>query len=687
MNSNYKNTALFILLSFFLLPEVKAQQSALDTVDISKLPLEELMKNNSKAIPSMMDEKIASAVEVATAKPMALRRSPAILSLITAEEIERSGARDLMDILNTVPGFDFGLDVEGVVGIGVRGNWANEGKVLLLFDGQELNETVYGTLQFGNSFPVENIKRIEVIRGPGSAIYGGTAEYAVINIITRTENDWKGVNIEASHGRFKNSSSRSTLSLSAAQKIKKSGVNFNGFISDGKRSDRMYSDIFGNSYDMTNYSSLKKIILNLGYNYENLSLKAIYFNNLVETRDGFEKVHGSSYFEYFKSYHVEAKYNLKFSEQLTITPKISFKRNSPWEVKPEDNYDPSEAEEVVYQTVADRYKVNVTSFWDAAKNLNVTGGIEGFYDYARKFDGDVFRNSDKSQLQYFNAAVFCQSVYKTKIASFILGARYDYNNSFGDAFIPRLGLTKRFDRFNFKLLYSQSFKAPSIENVETSLLNKILPERTTIWEFEAGCQLSKNMFLTVNLFDITTKNTIIYFVDTSSNVEGVPDGYFNAEKSGSRGAEVEFKMIENWGTINLSYSYYTNRDKGSVESYISPSDNFQSLGLGKNKLSISASFNVTKDFYVSPSFIYKSSKYGITGITDDERFLYSRFPDTYMANLVIGKNNLFVPRLKVSTGIYNIFNQQIDYVQPYASGHAPLPGATREVSVKCSYSF
>jgi outer membrane cobalamin receptor len=91
-----------------------------------------------------------------------------------------------MEVLRNVPGFEFGLDVEGVVGLGIRGNWAHEGKVVLFIDGQEMNESLYSTLQFGNHYPVEHIDRIEIIRGPGSALHGGFAAYAVINIITRT---------------------------------------------------------------------------------------------------------------------------------------------------------------------------------------------------------------------------------------------------------------------------------------------------------------------------------------------------------------------------------------------------------------------------------------------------------------------------------------------------------------------
>src|SRR6187402_166587 len=86
-----------------------------------------------------IEELLNVEISVAAKKLLTLRESPGIVTLITEDEIRNSGAHDLMELLRTVPGFYFGVDVESVVGIGVRGNWGHEGKVLLMFDGQEMN--------------------------------------------------------------------------------------------------------------------------------------------------------------------------------------------------------------------------------------------------------------------------------------------------------------------------------------------------------------------------------------------------------------------------------------------------------------------------------------------------------------------------------------------------------------------
>ncbi len=141
---------------------------------------------------AMLELLLDAKVDVATRTSKSMRETPAVVTLVTRDEIAASGARTLADVLMTVPGFGFGVDVGQVVGVGFRGNWGHEGKVLLRIDGLELNETLYSTLQFGNHFPVDEIERVEIIRGPGSVIYGGYAELAVINVVSRKDAGGRG---------------------------------------------------------------------------------------------------------------------------------------------------------------------------------------------------------------------------------------------------------------------------------------------------------------------------------------------------------------------------------------------------------------------------------------------------------------------------------------------------------------
>ena len=202
---------------------------------------------NELSLADLLDAQI----DVASKKPQTTRETPGIVTVITREEIVASGARDLLDLLVMVPGFAPGVDVEGVVDLGVRGQWAHEGKMLLLIDGQPMNELLYSTLQLGNHYPVEAIQRIEVIRGPGSAIYGGYAELAVINIITRDASELHGVSVSAHYGQTGRAIGEANLSLTFADTAK-SGVSLSGALALGRgtRATDMYRDFTGGSYSM-----------------------------------------------------------------------------------------------------------------------------------------------------------------------------------------------------------------------------------------------------------------------------------------------------------------------------------------------------------------------------------------------------------------------------------------------------
>ena len=74
------------------------------------------------------------------------------------------------------------------------------------------------TTYFGNRFDVSQIKRIEIIRGPGSSIYGGNAELGVINMITKSGEDLKGAEITATAGQLNDTYGRRNLSLAVGDK-------------------------------------------------------------------------------------------------------------------------------------------------------------------------------------------------------------------------------------------------------------------------------------------------------------------------------------------------------------------------------------------------------------------------------------------------------------------------------------
>lgn len=130
-----------------------------------------------------------SFISIATGSVQHLARAPAVASIVTQEDIKRMGSRDIDEVLQTIPGLHVSHDSIGYNPLYIfRGIYAGfNPQVLMLVDGVPLTNLFHGDRsQFWGRMPVESISRIEVIRGPGSALYGADAFAGVINIITKS---------------------------------------------------------------------------------------------------------------------------------------------------------------------------------------------------------------------------------------------------------------------------------------------------------------------------------------------------------------------------------------------------------------------------------------------------------------------------------------------------------------------
>jgi outer membrane receptor protein involved in Fe transport len=140
--------------------------------------------------------------------------APASVTVVTADEIQKYGYRNLADILRSVPGFYITYDRDysfvGVRGFGRLGDWNS--RVLVLVDGHRINNNVLGQAMIGNEFlvDVDMVERVEIVRGPSSSLYGASAFFAVINVITRTSEQVKGWEFSFQGGSFGTYEGRAT---------------------------------------------------------------------------------------------------------------------------------------------------------------------------------------------------------------------------------------------------------------------------------------------------------------------------------------------------------------------------------------------------------------------------------------------------------------------------------------------
>jgi outer membrane receptor for ferrienterochelin and colicins len=135
------------------------------------------------ALEQVFGEPVTSS---ATGRPQLVSEAPANMDIITQDDIRRSGATSIPDILQFLPGLDVRRYGMGDVDVGIRGyNQPYNPRLLVLVNGREVYEEAYGHVPW-EEIPVQlsEIRQIEVIKGPNSALYGFNAVSGVINIIT-----------------------------------------------------------------------------------------------------------------------------------------------------------------------------------------------------------------------------------------------------------------------------------------------------------------------------------------------------------------------------------------------------------------------------------------------------------------------------------------------------------------------
>jgi len=121
-----------------------------------------------------------------TGKPQRVADAPANIEIITQDDIRRSGATNIPDVLAFVTGMDVRGYAPGAADVGIRGyNQSANSRLMVLINGRQVYMVDYGRILWA-SLPVEmdEIRQIEVIKGPNSALYGFNAVGGVINIIT-----------------------------------------------------------------------------------------------------------------------------------------------------------------------------------------------------------------------------------------------------------------------------------------------------------------------------------------------------------------------------------------------------------------------------------------------------------------------------------------------------------------------
>ncbi len=435
-------------------------------VDVFELSLQELMN---------------TPVQVAAKRDTLISESPSSITTYSGEQLSQMGLTHLTQLLSIIPGFYAMYNpVEGnqsyLVTRGHSQKYASN--ILLLVNGQRLNDDYTGGISYFNRhMPLTFVKRVEIIRGPGSALYGSNAFNGVINIITQPQ---ANLSVAArsfeGHGAsigFHNILQEAEVSLGIQYQADKGDsipVEFDRFDLQTKTQDPR-----------------EQLHLDLQLGYQNLSWQTLYYESKREDYYLFRRLRDGTTELNLSQLNTGITWHTKFNSNLSVKAYAQYQtshRKSLTALALQDVTDYPNAdflfgEDIDYES----YRVGV----DIQKNLSLNhqwdNGIEwvssqvpnGFlrsnYNIfgAEEYLGEVvtFKNNNERTVQdktrvieSFYSQVESQWQESTRS---MIGVRYDHYNDTGSKWSPRIALIHAYSASTtWKIMYSEAYRAPSL---------------------------------------------------------------------------------------------------------------------------------------------------------------------------------------------------------------------------------
>jgi len=553
-------------------------------------------------------------VVTGTRTPHALKDVPVETVLINREDIERTNAQNAMDILKNIPGINGSVhdDVFGTYtwNAKMRGLSFNNGYGLILIDGQRAMGCGQsgGMGEYGtglNQIPVDMIERIEIVKGPSSALYGSDAMAGVINIITKKIPRKATGSAGVSYGWYKVKERGETKPSDDghSRNISKTYVSYGDKISDGLGYLLHYNydsaeDIGGVPIKSDRHSVMGKLDAELSESID-LYLKC-------ELSD-YEKMDSRQE----DSYRVSAGIDLR----PTDDDFISFKGYTyTWDFShgyPTNKYGYKYGD-VGYDQVEIQY-TRYLSDWNA---LTLGGEVQtqGIDYVIHNYD----KNGKESGIVTVNEDVKTSSLYvQDEITLFedftiVAGLRYDDHSTFGSEVNPKLSLMyKLFENTTFRVSGGRAFKSPTIRQIYYDIpylhggyWNKSNPDlkpETAIgysasveqWLFNQQVMFNLGYFRTDVEDMVIMEDTGKYYPvnDPSDPINNNPlKEYKNVEEAWTQGIEFMCRTyFDEDFSASLSYTYTDseNKETGKELTYtpkhvlsILPAYELEKYGLG-----------------------------------------------------------------------------------------------------------
>ena len=645
-----------------------------------------------------------------------ITEAAAVVTVITADQIKNRGYLSIVDVLKDVIGIDI-IDNVARVELGMRGinNKSDYGKhILFLLNGHDMGWKQFSrTRIYPNVVNIEDIKRVEIIRGPGSALWGDSAILGIVNVITKSAEEIDGVDVTVGGGSY-NTLFGSIIFGKAYDNGIKLYFSASGYKDDSSSARKLkeYSDILGydvfaegqkqNDYNIYGSISYGDFTLT-GYK----SRFDVYWPMATwgltgdDTRLTLDKWFVNLDFDHSFSSKVDLKISAAYDN-------YKFGPGSQYENYPGYQGQPANGWFIRKMVGADDFiETDMQLNYWPLKNLKFVSGFEyehlntlrWHYPYEKDGTLDLYWEENPPEFTTFNWATYLQAEYHPfKKLGITSGFRYDEHSVYGGVISPRLGIViNPTEKLTLKGLYGEAFYGPSIHEMyyvknNSSYGNpELKPEIIETYEFALGYRLSHLFSTNITFFQNTLTDIIAYRMTDPGQIVGdwgdyaptqASNQYNNIGKARVKGVEVEFRS-KPYKIFDI-YIYLTFRDPKKLDDDTRLENTPKFVCGGVFNLFLFDRLNVNLNMR------YMGDRLSIR--EKDRRnppypILYEDFnrktSPYYLANLTLSIEEVFFKGLELRTSVNNLFNREY-----YDPGRVEdYPQLKRNIIFSLTYKF
>lgn len=378
-------------------------------------------------------------VVTATRTPKSLKNVPLVTRVITANDIQKTDATTIEDLLKAVlPGVEFTFSMGQETNLKMQGFCGNA--VLFLVDGERLAGETLDNVDYSR-LNMDNVERIEIVKGAASSLYGSNAVGGVINIITRKPDRPLSVNLNGRWGAYGSQRYGATVGLRRGSVTSSTSIQHTSIDDINMKNAGDFNKVY--SFKTWNFKE------NLTYQTGALDLSG---NLGYFFRERF-----SSAFSHdrYRDYSGGVKANYKIDHRNTLELAYHY-----------DQYDKSNYSTETKLDVRDYSNVQHATramYTHTFSNDNVlTGGGDFMRDYLMSY-----QFSDNGSHRQYTADVFAQFDWNiTRRLNMVSGVRYDYFSASGsDRISAKLGFMYRLPRVRLRASYAGGFRAPTLKEM------------------------------------------------------------------------------------------------------------------------------------------------------------------------------------------------------------------------------